>query len=122
MTPRHRSRSQCYADKNMGKDGFHQRGPDTHELKICSLPSRSILHGQENCSNSPPDGSTEPLEKFSRDENLDDSDQFILGRDFVGIFDVTIDLFNGLRRTRDGKDAKRTVNRRIPDENTKTIL
>ena len=31
-------------------------------------------------------------------ENLDDSDQFILGRDFVRNFDVMIDLNNGLIR------------------------
>ena len=30
-------------------------------------------------------------------ENLDDSDQFILGRDFVRNFDVMIDLNNGLK-------------------------
>ena len=33
-------------------------------------------------------------------ENLDDSDQFILGRDFDSNFDVTIDLNNGLVRIR----------------------
>ena len=31
-------------------------------------------------------------------ENLDDSDHFILGRDFVRNFDVMIDLNNGLIR------------------------
>ena len=33
-------------------------------------------------------------------EKLDDSDQFILGRDFVSNFYVTIDLNNGLIRTK----------------------
>ena len=33
-------------------------------------------------------------------ENLDESDQFILGRDFVRNFDVTIDLNDGLIRSR----------------------
>ena len=33
-------------------------------------------------------------------ENLDDSDQFFLGRDFVRIFDVMIDLNNALIRIR----------------------
>ena len=33
-------------------------------------------------------------------ENLDDSDQFILGRDFVRIFDVMIDLNSALIRIR----------------------
>ena len=34
-------------------------------------------------------------------ENLDESDQFILGRDFVRNFDVTIDLTDGLIRIKD---------------------
>ena len=34
-------------------------------------------------------------------ENLDESDQFILGRDFVRNFDVTIDLNDGLIRVKD---------------------
>ena len=34
-------------------------------------------------------------------ENLDESDQFILGRDFLRNFDVTIDLDDGLIRIKD---------------------
>ena len=33
-------------------------------------------------------------------ENLDESDQFILGRDFIRNFDVTIDLNNAMFRIR----------------------
>ena len=52
-------------------------------------------------------------------ENLDTSDQIILGRDFVRIFDVMIDLKNGLMRIRnpDSKYVKQPVNRKITDEN-----
>ena len=52
-------------------------------------------------------------------ENLDDADQFILGRVFVRNFDVMIDLNNGLIRIRnpDRKYVKRTINRIITDEN-----
>ena len=52
-------------------------------------------------------------------ENLDDADQFILGRDFVRNFDVMIDLNNGLIRIRnpDRKYVKRPINRIITDEN-----
>ena len=52
-------------------------------------------------------------------ENLDDSDQFILGRDFVRNFDVMIDLNNGLIRIRnpDRKYVKKPINRIITDEN-----
>ena len=44
-------------------------------------------------------------------ENLDDADQFILGRDFVRNFDVMIDLNNGLIRIRnpDRKYVKRPL-------------
>ena len=52
-------------------------------------------------------------------ENLDDSDHFILGRDFLRNFDVMIDLINGLIRIRNPyrKYAKRPVNRISTDEN-----
>ena len=47
-------------------------------------------------------------------ENLDDSDQFILGHDFVRNFEVMIDLNNGLIRIRnpDRKYVKRPINRK----------
>ena len=52
-------------------------------------------------------------------ENLDDSDQFNLGRDFVRNFDVINDLNNGLIRIRNTvrKHIKRPVNRIKTDEN-----
>ena len=52
-------------------------------------------------------------------ENLDDADQFILGRNFVRNFDVMIDLNNGLIRIRnpDRKYVKRPINRIITDKN-----
>ena len=50
-------------------------------------------------------------------ENLDDSDKFILRRDFVRNFDVMIDLNNGLIRIRspDRKYVKKPVNRILTD-------
>ena len=52
-------------------------------------------------------------------ENLDDSDQFILGRNFVRNFEVMIDLNNGLVRIRnpDRKYVKKPINRIKTDEN-----
>ena len=52
-------------------------------------------------------------------KNLDDADQFILGRYFVRNFDVMIDLNKGLIRIRnpDRKYVKRPINRTITDEN-----
>ena len=57
-------------------------------------------------------------------ENLDDADQFILGRDFVRNFDVMIDLNNGLIRIRnpDRKYVKRPNNRIIIEENKVPIF
>ena len=51
-------------------------------------------------------------------ENLDDADQFILGREFVRNFDVMIDLSNGLIRIRnpDRKYVKKPINRIITNE------
>ena len=52
-------------------------------------------------------------------ENLDDSDQFIFGREFVRNFDVMIDFNYRLIRIRnpDRKYVKRPANRIITDEN-----
>ena len=52
-------------------------------------------------------------------ENLNDSDQFILGRDFVRNFDVMIDLNNCQIRigNPDLKYVKKPINRKITDEN-----
>ena len=57
-------------------------------------------------------------------ENLDDADQFILGRDFVRNFDVMIDLNNGLIRIRnpDRKYVKKPIDRIIIDENKVPIF
>ena len=57
-------------------------------------------------------------------ENLDNSDQFILGRDFVKNFDVMIDLNNGLTTNRnpDRKYVKKPINRIMTDENKVPIF
>ena len=57
-------------------------------------------------------------------ENLDDADQFILGRDFVRNFHVMIDLNNGLIRIRnpDRRYVKKPDNRIITDENKVPIF
>ena len=57
-------------------------------------------------------------------ENLNNSDQFILGRYFVRIFDVMIDLNNGLIRIRnpDLKYVKKPINRIITDENKVSVF
>ena len=57
-------------------------------------------------------------------EKLDDSDQFIMARDFVRNFDVMIDLNNGLIRiiNPDRKYVKKSINRIITDENKVPIF
>ena len=52
-------------------------------------------------------------------ENIDESDQFILGRDFIKNFDVTIDLNNAMFRIRnlDRRYAIKPVNIIIANEN-----
>ena len=58
-------------------------------------------------------------------ENLDDADQFILGRDFVRNFDVMVDVMNnGLIRIRkpDRKYVKKPINKTITDENKVPIF
>ena len=57
-------------------------------------------------------------------ENLDDSDQFILGRDLVRKFDVNFDLNNGQIRIRnpDRKYVRRPINRILTDEKNVPIF
>ena len=57
-------------------------------------------------------------------ENLDESDQFILGRDFIRNFDVTIDLNNAMFRIRnpDRRYAIKPVNLIMANENKAQVF
>ena len=57
-------------------------------------------------------------------ENLDESDQFFLGRDFIRNFDVTIDLNNAMFRIRnsDRRFAIKPVNLKIANENKAPVF
>ena len=57
-------------------------------------------------------------------ENLDDSDQFVFGRELVRNFYLMINLNKGLKRIRnpEGKFVKRPKNRIITDENMVPIF
>ena len=73
----------------MKKEGFHQGGPDTHETKT----NRGAIYVAERTPITVLRmGGRNLWMSFLVVENLDDSDQFILGRDFVRNFDVMIDL------------------------------
>ena len=69
-------------------------------------------------------GGRDRLMSFRVLVNLDESDQFILGRDFVRNYDVIIHLNNGLIRIRnpDRKYVKKPVKRIITDENKVPIF
>ena len=56
-------------------------------------------------------------------ENLDESDQFILGRDFIRTFDVTMDLNNAMFRIRnpERKYVIKPVNLIMANENKAPI-
>ena len=116
----HRSGSECDADKNLGKNGLHTGRSDflrtsdwppanRGAIYVAGRTPITVLHM----------GGRDLWMSFLVVENLDDADQFILGRDFVRNFDVMIDLNNGLIRIRnpDRKYVKRPVNRIIKDEN-----
>ena len=57
-------------------------------------------------------------------ENLDESDQFILGSDFIRIFDVAIDLNNAMFRIRnpDRKYVIKPVNLITANENKAPVF
>ena len=57
-------------------------------------------------------------------EKLDESDQFILGRDFIRNFDVTIDLSNAMFRIRnpERKYVIKPVNLRMANENKAPVF
>ena len=57
-------------------------------------------------------------------ENLDESDQFILGRHFIRSFDVTIDLSNAMFRIRnpDRRYAIKPVNLIMANENKAPVF
>ena len=57
-------------------------------------------------------------------ENLEESDQFILGRDFIRNFDVTIDLTNAMFRIRnpDRKYVIKPVNLITANENKARVF
>ena len=61
---------------------------------------------------------------FLEVKNLDESDQFILGRDFIKNFDVTIDLNNAIFRIRnpERKYVVKSLNLIMANENKAVFL
>ena len=102
----------------MGKNGLHEGRSNSNESLTGCSQSRSDLRSWKNANNGPPRGWTGSLDELPSSKNLDDSDQFILGRDFVRNFDMMIDLNNGLMRIRnpDWKYVKKTINRILTDD------
>ena len=61
---------------------------------------------------------------FLEVKNIDESDQFILGRDFIKNFDVTIDLNNAIFRIRnpERKYVVKSLNLIMANENKAVFL
>ena len=70
----HRSGSECDADKDLGKNGLHEGRSNSRAIYVAGRTRITFLlmEGRDLWMS------------FLLIENLDDADQFILGRDFVG--------------------------------------
>ena len=73
------------------KNGLHEGRSNSDESPTGCSQSRSDLRSRKNTNIGPPHERTGSWMSFQVVENLDDSDQFILGRDFVRNLDVMID-------------------------------
>ena len=60
----HRSRSECDADKNLGKIGLHEGGSNSNESPTGRRQSRSYLRSRKNTNNGPPHGRTGSLDEL----------------------------------------------------------
>ena len=81
----------------MEEDGLRQRRLDRLENTAVGSKQRGAAGTRQNTNKSPKRNLWMSLLVV---ENLDESDQFILGRDFIRNFDVTIDLSNSMFRIR----------------------
>ena len=102
----------------LGRNGLHEGRSNSDESPTGCSQSRGDIRSRKNNNNGPPMGGRNLWMSFLVVENLDNADQFILGRDFVRNFDVMIVLNNGLIRIRnpDRKYVKQPINRLRTDE------
>ena len=92
----------------MEKNEVRQRSLDRLKNMVLSGKQRGAAGSIQDANNSPKSGGTQFLDELSRwVENLDESNQFILGRDFVRNFDVRIDLNNAMFRIRNPENEVR---------------
>ena len=100
----------------MAKNGPHEGRSNSNEpqIGVAERAPITVLHM----------GGRDLWMNFLVVQNLDDSDQFILGRDFARNFDVMIDLNNGIFwiRNPDRKYVKKPINRIKRDENKVPIF
>ena len=101
----HRSGRECDADKNLERMGFTREDLIPTNLRLAAANRGAIYVAGRNTNNGPPHGGRDLWMSFLVVENLDDADQFILGRDFVRNFDVMVDLNNGLIRIRNRTES-----------------
>ena len=84
----------------MEEDGLPQRRLHRLENTAVGSKQRGAASTRQDTNNSPKLGLTQFVDELYVVENLDESDQFILGRAFIRSFDVTIDLNNAIFRIR----------------------
>ena len=95
-TTGHGSCLERHTNKNKEKYGILQGRSDRLQNSMVSGEQRSIEDPWRNTNNTLNLGDRNLWMSFLVVENLDESDQFVLGRDFIRNSDVTIDLNNAI--------------------------
>ena len=105
--------------KTWKRMGFTREDLIATNLRLAAANRRAIYVAGRTLINVFHMGGRDLWMRFLVVENLDDADQFILGRDFVRKFDVMIDLNNGLIKIRspDWMYVKKPINTIKTDEN-----
>ena len=118
-TSRHRSSGHCMPMKTWERMGFTQEDLIPKNLRLAAANRGAIYVAGRTLITVLHMGGRKQWMSFLVVENLNPSNQSVLGRDFVRSFDLMIDLISGMRRLRnpDRMFAKRPVNRTVTDEN-----
>ena len=115
---------ECDTDKNLGKNGLHERRSNSDESPTGRRQSRSYLRSRKNADSSSPHGRTRSMDELPGSREFRRRRPIHLGQRFGQNFDVMIDLNNGLIRIRnpDRKYFKKPIKRIITDENKVPIF
>ena len=107
-----------------GRMGFTREDLSPTNLRLTAANRRAIYVAAKTPITVLHVGGQDLWMNFLVVESLDDSDQFILGRNFVRNFEVMIDLNKGLIRIRnpDRNYVKKPINKIIPDQDKVPIF